>query len=185
MMIAKNDYRPRLWVRMFVNPFKHKRAAKSIIRMKTRLDLFPYNEFVLGENSVIEDFSTINNGVGHVIIGHNTMIGLSNTIIGPVSIGDNVMLAQNIVVSGLNHGYEDVSLPPNIQPVVTKKITIGDDVWIGANSLITAGVTIGKHVVVGGGSVVTKDIPDFSVVVGNPAKIIKQYNFKTETWEKI
>lgn len=185
MLIPKNDYKPRLWVRLLVNPFKHKRGVGSIVRNKTRLDLFPYNNFELGDNSVIEDFSTVNNGVGDVLIGNNTIIGLSNTIIGPVIIGNSVMLAQNIVISGLNHGYEDISISPSKQPVVTKCIMISDDVWIGANVVVTAGVKIGKHSIVGAGSVVTKDIPDYSLVVGNPAKILKRYSFQSQNWEKV
>jgi acetyltransferase-like isoleucine patch superfamily enzyme len=94
------------------------------------------------------------------------------------------MLAQNIVLSGLNHGYEDISIPPRLQKVTTKKITIADNVWIGANSVITAGVTIGKHSIIGAGSVVTKDIPDYAVAVGNPARVIKKYSFTTNSWEK-
>ena len=115
----------------------------------------------------------------------NTIIGLGNVIIGPVSIGNNVMFAQNIVVSGLNHGYEDVNIPPAFQKVNVKQITIADDVWIGANSVITAGVTIGKHSVIGGGSVVTKDVPPYCIAVGNPAKIVKKYNAETLTWDKV
>lgn len=185
MLIPTNDYKPRLWVRLFVNPFKHKRGKGSIVRFKTRMDLFPFNKFELGPRSVIEDFSTINNGVGDVFIGTHTIVGLSNTIIGPVEIGNNVMMAQHVVISGLNHGYTDIDVPPSDQPVVTSKITVCDDVWIGANSVITAGVRIGKHAVVGGGSVVTKDVPDYAIVAGNPAKVIKQYNFQTKNWERI
>jgi acetyltransferase-like isoleucine patch superfamily enzyme len=184
MMIPPGQHKPRFWVKMFVNPFKHKKGKRSIIRHRTRTDVFPYNRFELGESSVIEDFSTINNGVGDVIIGDRTIIGIGNVIIGPVTIGNDVMLAQNIVVSGLNHGYEDITLPPSVQKETTALITIKDNVWIGANVTVTAGVTIGKHVVVGGGSVVTKSIPDYSVAVGNPAKVIKKYNFELEQWEK-
>lgn len=179
-----NEHKPRLWVSLFLNPFKHKKGKHSIIRCRTRLDVFPYNEFNLGARSVIEDFATINNGVGNVNIGYGSFIGLGNVIIGPVNIGNNVILAQNIVVSGLNHGYEDVNIPPSQQKTQTKQITISDDVWIGANSVITAGVTLGKHCVIGAGSVVTKDIPPFTVAVGNPARIIKTYNPESEAWEK-
>lgn len=185
LMIPLNEYRPRLWVRLFVNPFKHVRGKQSIIRRRTRLDVFPFNEFRLGAGSVIEDFSTINNGVGNVIIGNKTFIGMSNVIIGPVTIGNNVIFAQNIVVSGLNHGYEDVNIPPYLQKTTSKLITIGDDVWIGANCVVTAGTKIGKHCVIGAGSVVTKDIPDFSVAVGNPAKVIKVYDPVSTKWEKV
>lgn len=185
LLIPANDHRPRLWVRLFLNPFKHKKGKGSIVRYNTRMDVFPFNEFQLGEKSVIEDFVTINNGVGNVLIGDHTMIGIGSVIIGPVRIGHNVMLAQNIVVSGLNHGYEDVSLPPSKQKEIRKQITISDDVWIGANSVITAGVTIGKHVVIGAGSVVTKDVPDFCVAVGNPAKVVKKYSSEDQSWKKI
>nr|WP_233174092.1 acyltransferase [Pedobacter sp. ASV19] len=147
--------------------------------------MFPYNKFQLGRKSVIESYSTVNNGVGDVFIGDNTIVGLSNTIIGPVEIGNGVMLAQGIVISGLNHGYMDITQSPSVQKVVTKKITIGDDVWVGANVVITAGVNIGKHSVIGGGSVVTKDVPEHAVVVGNPARLVKKYNFQTCIWEKV
>jgi acetyltransferase-like isoleucine patch superfamily enzyme len=185
LLIPTNDFKPRLWVRLFLNPFKHSKGAGSVIRRRSRLDVFPFNGFALGKKSFIEDFAVINNGVGDVTIGDNTIIGLSNVIIGPVSIGDNVMLAQNIVVSGLNHGYQDVSIPPSLQEVECKKISISDDVWIGANCVITAGVSIGKHSIIGAGSVVTKCVPDYCIAVGNPARIIKRFNFTTREWERV
>jgi len=185
LMIPPGQYRPRLWVKMVINPFKHKRGKNSVIRRRTRLDVFPYNHFDMGERSVIEDFSTINNGVGDVFIGDRSIIGMGNVVIGPVRIGNDVMFAQNVAVSGLNHGYKDITMSPSVQKVETAQITIGDNVWIGANSVITAGVTLGKHVIIGGGSVVTKSIPDYSVAVGNPAKVVKKYNFETNTWERI
>jgi acetyltransferase-like isoleucine patch superfamily enzyme len=185
LIVPAGQARPRLWVRWFVNPFIHKKGKNTIIRFNTRMDLFPFNKFEIGANSIVESFATINNGVGDVFIGNNVGVGLNNVIIGPVKLGNYVMLAQNIVISGLNHGYEDVTMPPRKQKVVTKQITIEDDVWIGANCVITAGVTIGKHAIIGAGSVVTKDIPQFSVAVGNPARVIKKYNFETNSWGKI
>jgi len=185
MLIPVNDFRPRLWIRLFVNPLKHKKGKGSIIRWRTRIDVFPFNKFELGNYSLIEDSSTINNGVGDVFIGNKSIIGLGCTVIGPVEIGNNVMLAQNIVISGLNHGYELVDIPPSEQKTVTKKIVVMDDVWIGANCVITAGVTIGKHAVIGAGSIVTKDVPPFSVSVGNPAKVVKLYNFEINKWERV
>lgn len=185
MLIPTNDFRPRLWVRLFVNPFKHKRGKGSIVRSRTRIDVFPFNNFQLGEKSLIEDFSTINNGVGDVYIGNESVVGIGCTVIGPVNIGNHVIMAQNIVVSGLNHGYEIIDIPPSEQKTITNLITIMDDVWIGANCVVTSGVTIGKHAVIGAGSVVTKDVPPFSLSVGNPARVVKQYNFETAKWERI
>ncbi|MCX2484232.1 acyltransferase [Pedobacter sp. MR2016-24] len=185
MLIPKNDFRPRLWIRILVNPFKHSKGKGVIIRNSTRMDVFPFNNFNIQEYSIIESFATVNNGVGDVAIGKKSIIGMGCTVIGPVTIGDNVMLAQNIVISGLNHGYEDVETPPSEQKTITKNIVIGDDTWIGANAVITAGVTIGKHAIIGAGSVVTKDVPPFSIAVGNPAKIIKAYNFSSKMWERV
>ena len=184
MLMPKNQARPRLWVKLFLNPLKHKHGKGSLIRRRTRMDVLPFNYFEIGINSTIEDFSTINNGVGDVIIGDRTRIGLGCVLIGPVKVGNDIMFAQNIVVSGLNHGYRDINLPPSLQPVETKPIVIEDNVWIGANSVITAGVTIGKHCVIAAGSVVTKSIPPYSVAGGNPAKILRKYNFDNQIWEK-
>ncbi len=185
MIVQSRRAAPRLWVKWFVNPFIHTRGKRSVVRFYSRLDLFPFNDFKLGAYSVIEDFAVINNGVGDIIIGEHTGIGLSNTLIGPVTLGNYVTLAQNIVLSGLNHGFEDVTVSTRLQKVVTKQIMICDDVWIGANCVITAGVTIGRHSVIGAGSVVTKDVPEYCVAVGNPAKVIKKYNFETATWDRV
>lgn len=185
MLMPKNQARPRLWVKLFLNPFKHKKGKGSLIRRRTRIDVLPFNDFSLGAQSTIEDFSTINNGVGPVHIGERTRIGLGNVLIGPVTVGNDVMFAQNIVLSGLNHGYEDIHLPPSQQPVVTKPIIVEDEVWIGANAVVTAGVTIGKHSIVAAGCVVVKDVPPYSIVGGNPGKILKQYNKETGKWERV
>ncbi len=185
MLIPTGEARPRLWVKWFVNPFVHKRGSGSNIKFRTRVDVLPFNKFDLGKKSTIESFSTINNGVGDVIIGENTLIGMSNVIIGPVTIGNNVIFAQNIVASGLNHEYTDVNVPIVQQKILVAPIIIEDDCWIAANSVITSGVTIGKHSVVAGGSVVTKSIPPYSVAAGNPAKVIKQYDFTKQEWVRV
>lgn len=184
-LMPVNQARPRLWVKWFINPFVHKRGKHALIRRRTRMDVLPFNKFTLGSDSTIEDFCTVNNGVGDVFIGDRTRIGIGSVLIGPVKIGNDVRLAQNVVMSGLNHGYEDISVPIHKQPVTTKPIVITDETWIGANVFISAGVTIGKHCVVAGGSVVTKDVPDYTIVAGNPAKIIKRYNFESKAWERV
>lgn len=184
-LIPKNQARPRLWVKWFINPFIHHRGKRSVIHRLTRMDVLPFHPFFLGDDSVIEDFSTVNNGVGIVKIGHRSRIGLGCVLIGPIEIGHDVRLAQNVVMSGLNHSYEDISSPIYQQPVTTKPIVIHDETWIGANVFIAAGVTIGRHCVVAGGSVVTKNVPDYTIVAGNPAHIIKQYNTESGLWERI
>ena len=185
MLMPKYEARPRLWVRSILNPFFHKKGKHSVIRHSARMDVVPFNQFMLGNHSFVEDFSTINNGVGNVIIGDHSIVGLGTVIIGPVTIGNHVLMAQHIVASGLNHGYDDVSLPISQQPVTTSPIIIEDECWIGANAVITSGVIIGKHSVVAGGAVVTKNVPPFSVVAGNPARVIKQYDFDRKEWTRV
>jgi acetyltransferase-like isoleucine patch superfamily enzyme len=185
LLIRTNQARPRLWVKWFLNPFYHKRGRRSLIRSTARLDVLPFNQFNLGKKSIIEDFCTINNGVGNVTIGENTLVGIGDVIIGPVEIGNNIIIAQYVVMSGLNHDFESLALPISQQPVSRKPIKIEDECWIGANVVITAGVHIGKHSVVAAGSIVTRDVPAYSVVAGNPARIIKQYDPGTQQWEKI
>lgn len=184
-ILIPNQSRPRWWIKWFVNPFIHKKGSGACIRSSTRLDVVPWNKFNLGNASTIEDFTAVNNGVGDVLIGDNTRIGLSNTLIGPVSIGNDVRLAQNVVLSGLNHNYDAIDSPIHAQGVSTKPIIIEDESWIGANVVIVPGVTVGRHAIVAAGSVVTKNVPSYSVVAGNPARVLKQYNFQTKSWEKI
>lgn len=185
LLRPKNQHRPRLWVQWFWNSWKHKKGKGSVIRRRTRIDVMPFNEFTLGRDSLIEDFATINNQVGSVVIGERSLIGLSCVVIGPVSIGNDVMLAQHVVMSGLNHGFEDISKPINQQKCTTAMIQIEDEVWIGANVVITAGTRVGRHAVIAAGSVVTKDVPPYTVVAGNPARIIKKYDPRTKEWKKV
>jgi acetyltransferase-like isoleucine patch superfamily enzyme len=138
------------------------------------MDTPPYRRFSLGYKSVIESFSCINNAVGDVIIGDHTRVGMHNTIIGPVTIGNHVNLAQGIVVTALNHNFNDTKKPIDEQGISTKEVVIEDDVWIGANAVILPGVRIGRHSVVAAGSVVTRDVPSGVLVAGTPAVTKKE-----------
>ena len=172
IIMNQRDARPRWYIRMLA-PFYQYRGRGSKIYWSVRMDTPPYRQFSLGRKSVIESYCCINNAVGDVIIGEHTRIGIHCTVIGPVTIGSHVNLAQGITVTALNHNYEDKTRPIDMQGVSTNPIVIGDDVWIGANATILPGVTIGHHVVVAAGAVVTKDVPDNTLVGGIPAKPIK------------
>ena len=165
--------RPRWYVRMLAPLYQH-RGKCSKIHRSVRMDTPPYRKFSLGDYSVVESFSCINNAVGDVIIGDHTRVGLHNTVIGPVTIGSHVNLAQGITVTALNHNFAEKDLRIDEQGVSTNPVTIGNDIWIGANAVILPGVTIGDHSVVAAGAVVTKDVPPHTLVAGVPAKIIKE-----------
>jgi acetyltransferase-like isoleucine patch superfamily enzyme len=184
LLIPKNEARPRLWVSLFLNRFFHDRGRRVKIRRSVRMDVLPFNSFSVGDDTIIEDFSVVNNGVGAVRIGSRSLIGAGNVLIGPVEIGDDVIFAQHVVISGLNHEYQNVTVPIRDQPLNTRPIRIANACWIGANVVITAGVAVGEHSVVAAGSVVTKDVPAFSVVAGNPAVVVKRYNASVGIWER-
>ncbi len=173
LIMNQVETRPRWYVRLLAPLYQH-RGKHSVIHRSVRMDTPPYRQFCLGDYSVVESFACITNAVGDVMIGDHTRIGLHNTIIGPVTIGSHVNLAQGITVTALNHNFEDAEKRIDEQGVSTTPVTIGDDVWIGANAVILPGVHIGSHCVVAAGAVVTKDAPPHSLVAGVPAKVIKQ-----------
>lgn len=173
LIMNQRDARPRWYIRLLAPLYQH-RGRGSKIYWTVRMDTPPYRKFSLGRHSVVESYSCVNNAVGDVVIGDYTRIGIHNTIIGPVTIGSHVNLAQGITVTALNHNFEDKNKRIDEQGVSTKPVVIGDDVWIGANAVILPGVTIGKHAVVAAGAVVTTDVPENTVVGGVPAKVIKK-----------
>ncbi|WP_461131319.1 acyltransferase [Spirosoma aerophilum] len=184
-LIPQGQARPRRWVSWFVNPFVHKKGVGARICASARLDVLPFRQFTLGQHSTIEDYCVINNGVGDVSVGAHSRVGIGSIVIGPVSIGNQVIIAQHVVISGLNHGYENIDIPIRQQPVKALPIVIDDESWIGSNVVITAGVRVGRHSIVAAGSVVTKDVSAYSVVAGNPARVIKQYNPERRCWERV
>lgn len=181
---ARNP-RPRLWVRWLVNPFFHKKGKGSLIRRRTRMDVFPWNRFEIGAYTTVEDFVTINNGSGHVLIGDNVTVGIGSVIIGPVIMGSGSGLGQHVFVAGFNHGYSDGTKNSSVQPLDIRQTIIEEEAHIGSNSVVLAGVTIGKRSQIGAGSVVTRNIPPFSIAVGNPARVIKKYDHEKQAWIKV
>ena len=114
------------------------------------------------------------------VIGHFAHIYATKSI----HIGKSVLIADKVYISDNLHGYEDPETPIMCQNIIQKNpVVIGDDSWIGENVCII-GACVGKHCVIGANAVVTKDIPDYCVAVGNPAKVIKKYNFETKKWER-
>ena len=107
-------------------------------------------------------------------VGDNSGIGVNCQLYGPITIGNNVLMGPEVVIYTQNHKYEskkETIISQGYQPF--KPVTIGDDVWIGRRAMIMAGVSIGSGAVIAAGSVITKDIPEYAVVGGVPAKIIK------------
>jgi len=184
LMIHPYATRPRLWTRILVYPFIIKRGKGSIIRRKARLDLIPSKKFSIGYRTIIEDYTIINNGMGDIIIGDRCAVTSRVKLVGPVTLGNLVTIGSGAQITGLTHNFEDVTRPIKEQGVQPNITIVEDDVWIGGNSVIIQGLRIGTHSIIASGSVVTRNVPPYSVVAGNPAKVIKQYNFESQKWEK-
>jgi acetyltransferase-like isoleucine patch superfamily enzyme len=112
-----------------------------------------------------------------VTIGDRCLIGRGSGIVGhfSIEIGNDVWTGHNVYITDQNHGYEDVTLPISQQSQPERAVKIGHGSWLGYGSVVLPGVTIGEHCVIGANSVVTHDVPSFSVAVGVPARVIKQY----------
>ncbi|MFM9225665.1 MAG: acyltransferase, partial [Actinomycetota bacterium] len=104
-------------------------------------------------------------GRGSGIVGHFS-----------IEIGNDVWTGHHVYITDQNHGYRDVSLPISRQTQPERAVSIGDGSWIGHGSVILPGARIGKNVVIGANSVVTSEIPDFSVAVGAPARVIRRHD---------
>ena len=117
-------------------------------------------------------------------IGNHSTISAYNEII----IGNSVLTGPHVFISDHNHNYDNPKLPVCEQGVKIKagaRVVIDSGTWIGTNAVIVGDVHIGKNCVIGANSVVLHDIPDYSVAVGMPAKVIKKYNFVSGKWEHI
>lgn len=135
---------------------------------------------------VIEDHG--NKYSPKIIIGEGTWVGKHCSIaaIDKVEIGKNVLFAGYVHITDHSHGYEDITRPITPQPLISKgPVIIEDDSWLGFSCEILSGVHIGKHAVVAARAVVTKDVPPYSIVAGNPARIVKRYNFEIQKWENV
>ena len=114
-------------------------------------------------------------------IGDNSGIGINCRVSGPVIIGDNVMMGPDVVILTKRHKFDRVDIPMLEQGFDSPgQVTIGDDVWIGTRSIILPGVSIGKGVIIGAGAIVTKDVPEYAVACGNPARVVKYRTSKKE-----
>lgn len=153
-----------------------------------------YNpKFITLGNNVILDHhvSLFVNPIGNeaqLIIGNGVQLGKYNDFgcSNKIVIEDKVITAPFVHITDRDHSYDDITIPIMDQKPNSKgQVTIKEGCWIGFGVQIMSGVTIGKQSVVAAGSIVTKSIPDYSVAGGNPAKILKRFNFEKNQWERV
>lgn len=111
-----------------------------------------------------------------VSIGDRCLIGKGSGIVGhfSIDIGNDVWTGHHVYITDQNHGYEDPTRPIAVQTMPEKAVRIGDGSWIGHGSVVLPGAEIGRNVVIGANSVVTGRIPDHSVAVGAPARVVRR-----------
>jgi acetyltransferase-like isoleucine patch superfamily enzyme len=163
-------YQKGMWihpnVQICAKKAKLKFSRNVILHKGVRIDIAGGGTLALGEGTSINTYSRIECGC-------------------LVVLGNNVLIGPNVYISDRSHTYDNILIPIKDQGYTIKgKLEIGDNTWIGIHACVIGNVKIGKGCVIGANAVVTKDIPDYSVVVGNPARIVKQYNTESGKWEK-
>lgn len=133
----------------------------------------------IGKGCNIEKNCDFGSGSG-ISLGDYSGLGVNCRIGAHTTIGRNVMMGPEVIVLTQSHRHDDTERPMRLQGYEHKPVVIDDDVWIGTRAIILPGVHIGRGVIVGAGAVVTKSVPDFSIVGGVPAKIIKNRKVKEE-----
>lgn len=130
----------------------------------------------LGERSYVAANAYL---TGEVVAGADSTINPFAVVRGHVTLGDGVRIGAHASLLAFNHGTADLDQPIYRQPHTSRGITVADDVWIGSNALILDGVTIGPHSIIGAGAVVTKNVDEWSVVAGNPARKLRDRREKS------
>lgn len=193
-MLIINRYIKKLFKKLFNYDFKVEFEYKKNIAIgkgcsfgeNTVISGYNGGNVSIADNVVICRNCKIASCGGDLIIKKNVQIGDYCTITaqGGVIIESDVLMADKINIIANMHNYESIYKPIREQGEFSKSIHIKSGTWIGINATILQGVTIGKNCVIGANSVVTKSIPDYSVVVGMPARIIKRYDINSGKWIK-
>lgn len=132
---------------------------------------FPPDEaFTMGSNGFVAGGSYI---TGEVTLGSCCTVNPYATIRGKFRGGDGLRIGAYACIVGFNHGFTRIDVPIHEQPHTSKGIILGDDIWVGAHVTIVDGITVGSHTILAAGAVVTKNVPDYAIVGGNPARILR------------
>lgn len=166
-----------IWV-LAVNSFN---LGGGKILYKSKVQFMPHSMVVAHPKSTID-------------IGEGCEISMYSRVasLGYVKLGNNVLMGPHVFIADYNHEYHDILRPIKFQGNSIDRpnddspvLSIDDGTWLGTNVVVVGNIHIGKNCVIGANSVVTRDIPNYSVAVGIPAKVIKTYNLETNKWEKV
>ena len=182
--------------RLITYPFRrlsfaeyHISDSVKCVKMMTPSSIRCGRNVFIGYNARVEGVKKYNEShfTPEIIIGNGVSIqqNLHLTCATRISIGANTAIAANVTITDINHPYTDIDMPIERQDIETSRVEIGEDCKIYNGAVILMGVKVGKHCVIGANSVVRNDIPDYSVAVGVPAKVVKRFDFETRKWIKV
>ena len=157
------------------------------MRLRNVRNIHVGNNVIINRHSFLLTLQQGNSGSPRLAFGDGCVIGHMNhiTCIDEVQIGRSVLTADRVYISDHSHEFSDTRVPIMHQPVVSKgKVSIGDGTWIGENVIVLS-CKIGRNCVLGANAVVLHDVPDFSVVVGSPARVVRRFNPRSQTWERM
>jgi acetyltransferase-like isoleucine patch superfamily enzyme len=149
-------------------------------------DVFGEGRVAIGAHTLVAPFVSLAVGMPGepmeddspiITIGDRCLIGRGSSIIARcrVDIGDDVTVAPNVYITDHNHTYGNVEMPIGRQWPAADAVRIGDGSWLGSGVIVLPGASIGTHVTVAAGSIVRGDVPDYSVVAGVPARLVRRY----------
>lgn len=128
----------------------------------------------IGINVIIKNKCYFGDG-SRIKVGNRSQLGQNTRLQGSITLGDDVIMGPDIVIMATSHEYKRIDIPINLQgETIERKVEIGNDVWIGTRVIILPGVKIGDHSIIGAGAIVTKSFPPYSIIGGNPSKLIKR-----------
>jgi len=161
-------------IRYFIS-FKAVKAFVNLLGWYVHDHIAPIAKMKIAGNPRIHPTASLRCGE-NICLGENSHINQYCCIWASknsrIVLGDNLLMGPGAKIFSSNHNTR-LGVPMNTQPHIEKDIIVGNDVWIGANSVIVAGVSVGDGAIIAAGSVVTKDVPAYTIVGGIPAKIIK------------
>jgi acetyltransferase-like isoleucine patch superfamily enzyme len=164
----------------------HSMGANSAIAFPPG-DVFGQSRIAIGAGTLIAAFVSLSVGMPGeyldpdadpvISIGDRCLVGRGSAVIARcgIQIGDDVTIAPSVYITDHNHSYANVQIPIGQQWPAEDEVSIGEGSWLGSGVIILPGARIGRHVTVAAGSIVRGDVPDYSVIAGVPAKVVRRY----------
>ncbi|MGO9527314.1 MAG: acyltransferase [Verrucomicrobiia bacterium] len=189
---ARSRISTRLYTLLLASQFRQFGAGA---RISPPFRYYGLHQISLGEHAYIARNCWIhvvgdheNEDCSKIIIQAHAGIGMGSHISATqqVVIGEHALLAPNVFISDHVHAYENVDVPIMRQGITgVAPVSVGRHTWLGQNVVVLPGVTIGQHCIIGANSVVNSSVPDYSVAVGAPARVVKQFNKNSGQWERV